>query len=91
MGKNLFSDFLSFTQLNSDYYINYFKEKEESLNSKNIEIRIELDDHLLMEILMNFKKIINLFLLGFIIPGRPPHENLRTTFAILFKGFQLAN
>jgi hypothetical protein len=49
------------------------------------------NSHNLTEILFNFKKIISLFLLGFIIQGRPPHEDVRATFGILYKGFQLHN
>ena len=81
--KTLYTDFLSFTHLNADYYINYFKEKADMTNIEDIGSYAE--------ILQNFKKIISLFLLGFVIPGRPPHEDIRTTFLILSKGFQLGN
>lgn len=73
--KRSFKEFLEFTESFSSYYQRYFTPEEFQENP--------------LEFIRNFSRLIFLFLKGFAVPGRPPFEDVRDTFLMLFGKFKL--
>lgn len=73
--KRSFKEFLEFTESFSSYYQRYFTPEEFQENP--------------LEFIRNFSRLIFLFLKGFAVQGRPPFEDVRDTFLLLFSKFKL--